>query len=127
MRYLREDGNPLVAISTESFVVPPDNRGFIYMVHDCTEPDYIKIGRTSNLHKRLLAYNSNRPRNSVQLVAVTEMFQDAVEVEARILTTINNFFEAVPSKGTTEWFSSEFKEHFLEAMKQAETFFPLAK
>jgi hypothetical protein len=127
MEYFQLDDADFTGFSPESYTVPLDTRGYIYMVHDYTDPDFIKIGRTTNLHKRVTSYNTDRPRNSVQIVAVTGLFSDAVEVEKRIFSSINTYHEAVPSKGTKEWYEIALKERFLTLMAQAESYFEMEK
>ena len=63
----------------------PDNRGYIYLLEDLAFPGFIKIGRTICMKKRLMQYNADRPYNTVQLIALTEEFHDANNVEKKML------------------------------------------
>lgn len=131
MQFLINESDPFVNFTAADFIVPPlppvvDNRGYIYMVQDLSAPEFIKVGRTRDMHKRLTAYNTDRPQNSVQIVAITAMFEDVVDVEKQILSTIHEVHKRIPAKGTKEWFSLSYKEDFLTLMTKAEDRFALA-
>ena len=96
------------------------------MVHDHTDPTFIKVGRTTNMQKRLLGYNGDRPRNPVQIVAITTMFQDCIEVERRIFLALSAYHEKIPTKGTKEWYDISCKSYLLKLMAAAEEEFELS-
>jgi len=125
MYYYQMENQHFTTFSPEDYIVPTDTRGFIYMVHDYTEPAFIKVGRTTDMQKRILNYNGNRPKNPVQIVAITAMFQDCIEVERRIFLALSAYHEKIPTKGTREWYDISCKNYLLELMAAAEEEFDL--
>jgi hypothetical protein len=53
-----------------------DKRGFMYILYDDIFPEYIKVGRTSDVHKRLLGYNSDKPFRTARMLYVSCLFED---------------------------------------------------
>jgi len=100
-----------------------DTRGYIYLVKDKVFPDFIKIGRTGNMHKRLAAYATDKPYPTTYLVCISGMFKDAVEVEARILAEM--YKQAQPTTFRKEWFKLEHEQLCLDLIDAAEEHFEL--
>lgn len=111
------DGNRL-DFQVRQYAVDPDNRGYLYVVVDKTAPEFIKVGRTNNLHKRMLAYNADRPYPSVHLLAVSELFLDAKEVEVAILDYMKSITNG--TVGKLEWFGVERLDAILELIAHYE-------
>ena len=95
----------------ERYTVPTDTRGYIYIVIDKDEPDFIKVGRTNNIVKRLSAYNGDRPSPKVSLLAISEMFNDVKEVEKKILNYLKK--DKGTCIGKLEWFNKEVYDELL--------------
>lgn len=98
-----------------------DKRGYMYLIEDSVFPGYIKIGRTVNLKKRLAVYNSDRPYNTVKVVAVTRMFEDVNHVEKKILEYL--YENTAPSTLSREWFKESDRATCLQLFSDAEDAF----
>jgi len=95
----------------EDFVLPLfikeiDKRGFMYIVQDSVYLEVFKIGRTVDLHKRLLSYNSDKPFKTAAYSYISMPFQDVCKVESIILAQMYKVTN--PTSLTKEWF---FIEH----------------
>ena len=99
-------------------------RGFIYIVLDRVFPNFCKIGRTSNMYKRLQDYNCNKPYPSAYVYAISKEFADADEVEKAILRYMYSITS--PTTYKEEWFSMEYLPNLEKAILEAETYFELA-
>ena len=101
--------------------IPKDTRGFVYVVACRNFPDYVKIGQTKNMVKRLSAYNQDRPLKTVEALYVSSMFQDAPLVEKRIL---EHMYKSHGTGGnTSEWFASVYKNELIDLIQEAEDYF----
>ena len=100
-----------------------DTRGYIYLVKDKVFPEFIKIGRTGNMHKRLAAYAVDKPYPTTYLVCISGMFKNVIEVEQRILAEIYKI--AQPTTFRKEWFKLEHEQLCLDLINAAEDHFDL--
>lgn len=105
------------------FQAPPlekyvDNRGFIYILFDSIFPDFIKVGRTSNCHKRLLGYNSDKPFPTARMLFISKLFEDVNLVERKILEYL--YSNTSPTTLSREWFMVEHKQMILDIVEKAE-------
>lgn len=98
-----------------------DTRGFIYIVQDSVFPDFFKIGRTSDMVKRLTAYNSDKPYPSTNVTFITREFKNCTEVESKILDYL--YKHTSPTTFKKEWFLIEHLPIAKELMLEAETTF----
>lgn len=96
-----------------------DRRGFIYILYDHIFPSYIKVGRTADCHKRLIGYNSDKPYPTAKFLYLSRMFDDAYEVERRILAYM--YDNTPPTTLSKEWFEIEHKERLVEIIEKAES------
>jgi len=62
-----------------------ETKGWLYILQSKAFPGFIKLGRTTDLKKRLASYNSNSPFNHVEILALSECFSNAKLVERKIL------------------------------------------
>lgn len=113
-------------IEINDYVVEPlpkeiDKRGYIYIVVDKVFPDFIKIGRTINLKKRLVAYNSDKPYPTTIPHYVSNLFKDAHFVESKILEYL--YSQTSPTTFSKEWFKKDTLPLCIELVKEAEDFF----
>ena len=87
-------------------IYPKDTRGFIYLLVDSLFPEYVKIGRTNNLAKRLSAgYNADKPYPTAKYIGISIPFADVIKVEAMILEKVVSEHGVVPTR--QEWFNIE--------------------
>lgn len=129
MTVLKRDGKSLNTIRLDQFELPVfekpvDKRGYMYIVKDEAYPEFIKIGRTNDLKKRLVAYNSDKPYNSASYHAVSGPYVDVVETEAMILEKLYEVIQ--PSTFRKEWFAIGHKSTLEEWIKVAEGSQPMA-
>ena len=109
----------------EEFKIPTwkDRRGYIYLLVDSVFPDFVKVGTTRDLRKRLVSYNSDKPYPSSRFIAVAKPFVNAYEVEKRILDLLYN--NTQPTTFKKEWFLVEHKDYIKMLMEAAEEHFEL--
>jgi len=122
------EDNLLSDIDLDSCTVIPlpkyvDQRGFIYLVRSSAFPGFIKIGRTSDMNKRLTAYNSDTPYNAASLVLISECFMNVIEVERRILHYL--YQNTTPTTYRKEWFDIGVMDMMVKCIKEAEGKFEL--
>ena len=112
--------------STTDFTVEPapkyiEQRGYIYLLRDKVFPDHIKIGRTSNLQKRLAAYNADKPYPTTSVICISRLFENAIFAEKKILEYLYENTE--PTTFTKEWFESCHKDLCIKLITEAEKTF----
>lgn len=117
------NGDTFISVDVGDFEVQPlhkvaDTRGFIYLIKDNAFPDYIKIGRTINMKKRLAIYNSDRPYNTAVLIAISREFLNAAYAEMKILEHL--YAHTSPTTLSREWFSNAHEELCLQLIEDAE-------
>lgn len=96
-----------------------DKRGFMYILYDDIFPEYIKVGRTSDVHKRLLGYNSDKPFRTARMLYVSCLFEDQNEVEKTVLDYL--YSVTSPTTLTREWFLVEHLELIKETIEKLES------
>ncbi len=104
---------PLVKLPT-----PPDNRGFIYIVVDSAFPRHFKLGRTIDMKKRLMQYNSDKPYPTARVAVISDMFEDVVSVEKDILKYL--YHSSPPTTFSREWFYLDLYDDATNIIKLAE-------
>jgi len=95
-----------------------DRRGFMYILKDETFPEYIKIGRTSDLYKRLGQYNADKPFRTARMLYVSSIFANVNEVERRILSYM--YDNTAPTTLSKEWFMIEHLQKLIDIVTKAE-------
>lgn len=95
-----------------------DRRGFMYILYDSKFPDHIKVGRTGDLHKRLIQYNSDKPYPTCKMLFISNMFEDVNETERRILNYM--YDNTAPTTLSKEWFEIKHKEKLIKIIEKAE-------
>lgn len=98
-------------------------RGYIYILRDDVFPEYIKIGMTRDLAKRYRDYNQHKPFNTAEFIAVSEVFNDVVTVEKKILAALVK--EITPIGAKKEWFEAVHEDRLKEIVEEAEQHFHL--
>lgn len=117
------DTNELTDFDIRNYKVPPlekynDKRGYIYIVFDSIFPDYIKVGRTYDCHKRLIGYNADKPYPTAKMLYISELFEDVNDMERRILSYM--YDNTPPTTLSKEWFEIIHKDKIIEIVKKAE-------
>jgi len=97
--------------------------GYIYILRDSTFPGYVKVGMTRDLHRRYKEYNQNKPYNTAEFVAVSEIFDNVLKVEKKILEVLVREIQPIGAK--LEWFEAEHEERIRAVVKDAEDHFHL--
>ena len=125
---LMDSASTFSLFELDDYVVEPlpkyvEKRGYIYVIRDKVFPDFIKIGRTSNISKRLMAYNTDKPYPTTELVCISEMFANVIEAEGKILERM--YKETNPTTFKKEWFKVEYSQLCEDLIKEAEVTFPL--
>lgn len=100
-----------------------ERRGFMYIMKDELFPDAIKIGRTTDLVKRLSFCNANRPHNTAKVYAISKPFVNVHVVEQQILLNIYEEFSAISTH--KEWFHLDALPLCEMLITEAENHFPL--
>ena len=98
-------------------------RGYIYILKDSSYPEYVKIGMTRDLQRRLKEYNQHKPYNTAVFVGVSEVFYDAVKVEKKILEVLAKNIQPIGAK--KEWFEVKHTDALREIIEDAERHFHL--
>lgn len=116
----------LTEFDIRNFKTPPldkyvDRRGYIYILYDEIFPDFIKVGRTQDCHKRLTGYNSDKPFPTARMLYISEMFEDVNEIERRILSYM--YDQTQPTTLSKEWFEVKHKEKIIEIIEKAESLY----
>ena len=117
------DPEELSDFNIHDYTTPPlekyiDRRGYIYILYDSIFPEYIKVGRTSNCHKRLTGYNSDKPYPTAKFLYVSKMFEDSNDTERRILAYM--YDKTPPTTLTKEWFEIKYKDIIISIVEKAE-------
>lgn len=118
------DSSELADFNISDFVVPPlekytDKRGFMYILKNDAFPGYIKVGRTSNIKRRLDGYNSDSPYKVAKMCYISDMFEDVNETERKILQYL--YDETAPTTLSREWFLEELEDKIISIIEKAET------
>ena len=118
------DPEELTDFDIRNYKVPPlekynDKRGYMYVVFDSIYPEYIKVGRTFDCHKRLVGYNSDKPYPTAKMIYISELFEDVVDMERRILAYM--YDNTPPTTLSKEWFLIEHKQLILDIILKAES------
>jgi hypothetical protein len=95
-----------------------DRRGYMYILFDYKFPEHIKVGRSSDCKKRLYAYNTDKPYPTSKYLYISEMFDNVIEVERRILSFM--YDNTSPTTASKEWFEIEHKEKIIHIIEKAE-------
>lgn len=117
------DLGELTEFDVREFRTPPldkyvDRRGYIYILYDNIFPDYIKVGRTADCHKRLIGYNSDKPYPTAKFLFLSRMFEDVTEIERRILAYM--YDNTPPTTLSKEWFEIRHKDILIAIIEKAE-------
>ena len=100
---------------------PVDKRGYIYLVRCSGFLDYVKIGKTRDMVKRLAAYHQDRPVKSVSPIYISYQFKNANLIEKRILDFM--YMKYGTAGNSSEWFDLKYKDMLIELIKEAEAYF----
>ena len=102
------------------YVVPSyvDRRGYMYILFDRVFPDFIKVGRTSDVRKRLMGYNSDKPFPTARMLYISKLFEDVNDTERKILEYM--YDNTAPSTLSREWFEIEHKQMIIDIIEKAE-------
>lgn len=95
-----------------------DRRGFMYILYDEIFPDYIKVGRTSDVQKRLLGYNSDKPYRTARMLYVSSLFTDQNQTEKAVLDYLYSVTQ--PTTLSREWFMYEHINTIKETIEKLE-------
>lgn len=95
-----------------------DRRGYIYILHDEIFPEYIKVGRTQDCHKRLIQYNADKPYPTAKMLYISKMFENVNDIERRILTYM--YDNTSPTTLSKEWFEIGNKDMLIKIITKAE-------
>lgn len=117
------DLSELTEFDVREFKTPPldkyvDRRGYIYILYDSIFPHYIKVGRTSDCHKRLIGYNSDKPYPTAKYLFLSRMFENVNEVERRVLAYM--YDNTPPTTLSKEWFEIKHKDVLISIIEKAE-------
>ena len=110
----------------KNYIVPAkpkeiDVRGYMYIVIDSKFPEHIKIGKTIDMGKRLLGYNSDKPYPTTSLVMISKLFKDVATVEKKILEQM--YKNTQPTTSKKEWFEIKHESLMIELIDEAEEYF----
>lgn len=113
----------LTEFNIKEYKTPPldkyvDRRGYLYIVYDSIFPDYIKVGRTQDCHKRLVQYNADKPYPTAKMLFISDMFEDVNEMERRVLAYM--YDNTPPTTLSKEWFEYQHKEKLIKIIEKAE-------
>ena len=113
----------LTEFDLRKFTLPPlekyvDRSGYIYVLYDEAFPDYIKVGRTGDLHKRQIQYNADKPYKTAKMIYISNLFEDVNETERKILAYM--YDNTSPTTLSREWFEIKHKDMILNIVEKAE-------
>ncbi len=109
--------------SYPSFVKVDVTHGYIYLLKDSAYPGYIKIGMTRDLKRRYKEYNQYKPFNTAVFIAVSDVFDNVVKVEKKLLEVLIKEIQPIGAK--REWFETKNEERIRELIETAENHFHL--
>lgn len=117
------DAAELDNFNLADYVVPPlekytDRRGYMYILYDSIFPDFIKVGRTSDVKKRLQGYNSDKPYPTAKMLYISELFENVHDVERKILAYMYDLTQ--PTTLSKEWFEIKYKDSIMSIIEKAE-------
>jgi hypothetical protein len=95
-----------------------DERGFIYIVLDSVFPDYVKMGKTKDMKKRIAMYNTDKPFPTTKLHFISREFVDCKKVEEAIKVTIYDSIS--PTTLKQEWFEIKHLDYIKGLITEAE-------
>ncbi len=98
--------------------------GWIYIVEDDLNLNYIKVGYTVDLFRRINSYNVVRPKNTCKYTYISKLFENAFMVEQEIHRKILNSTSRTTLR--KEWYLSKDKDEILSIIKRAENHFALS-
>ena len=107
-----------------SIETPPryiEKRGWIYIIQDSVYPEHIKIGRTSDLGKRLRNYNEAKPFPTARVTCISGPYPDVILVETKILDHLYSCTN--PTTFRNEGFEFQHLDLCINTIKEAESFF----
>ena len=90
----------------------------MYILFDRVFPDFIKVGRTSDVRKRLMGYNSDKPFPTARMLYISKLFEDVNDTERKILEYM--YDNTAPSTLSREWFEIEHKKMIIDIIEKAE-------
>lgn len=93
-------------------------RGYMYILRDDIFPEYIKVGRTSDIRKRLQGYNSDKPYPTAKMLFISRLFEDVNEVERKILQYL--YDNTSPTTLSREWFEYKHIDKIKDIIEKAE-------
>lgn len=105
----------LTVYSVDKYV---ERRGFIYIVFDEIFPEYIKVGRTTDVQRRLQTYNSDKPFKTSRMLYVSRLFLDQNQTEKAILEYL--YSVTAPTTLSREWFLIEHLDLIKETIEKLE-------
>lgn len=76
--------------------------GYVYCVYSPTFPEFIKVGKTVNLQKRLVQYNTSNPYSDFIFLSVSEFCLNSSEIETAIINVLGKNNSLVGR----EWFEN---------------------
>jgi len=97
--------------------------GYLYILKDSVFPGYVKLGMTRNLQRRYKEYNQHKPFNTAEFTIISEVFNDVVHVEKKMLEILTKKIQPIGAR--LEWFESEHIDLLVQAIKDAEGHFNL--
>ena len=98
-----------------------ERRGWIYIVTDSAFPDHVKIGRTSDMTKRMTNYNEGKPFPSTRVHCMSDKFDNVIQVEKKILEYLYKIIE--PTTFRKEWFEIKHLNLLVEVIEEAEKYY----
>lgn len=117
------DPKELQDFDLQDFQVEPfkyvERRGYMYILVDSVFPDYVKVGRTQNVYKRLQAYNSDKPYPTAKIIYISRLFDDCHEVEKKVLQYLYDCTN--PTTLSKEWFEIKHKDLIIDIITKQES------
>lgn len=93
-------------------------RGYMYILRDDIFPEYIKVGRTSDVKRRLQGYNSDKPYPTARMMYISKLFDDVNEVERKVLQYL--YDNTSPTTLSREWFEFKHIDKIKNIIEKAE-------